>query len=127
MKIVALSVAESKLGGLFYNAPDGTILRLTLNEMGHPQSEATPIYVNSMTAVGNTNKSTKEQQSRAINMRYLGALLQPGQFIADRGTFLQTYSEDTNQATFQKVPTSDTRTLSRKDRDNYESALQVQQ
>ena len=127
LKIVALSVAESKLGGLFYNAPDGTILRLTLNEMGHPQSEATPIYVNSMTAVGNTNKSTKEQQSRAINMRYLGALLQPGQFIADRGTFLQTYSEDTNQATFQKVPASDNRTLPRKDGDNYESVLQVQQ
>ena len=43
LKLVASSAAESKLGRLLCNAQDRTILRLTLNEMGHPQTEATLI------------------------------------------------------------------------------------
>ena len=58
---MASSAAESKLGGLFYNAQDGTILVLTLNEMGHLQTEATPMYVEYITAVGTTNNSIQKQ------------------------------------------------------------------
>ena len=37
LKLVAASAAESELGALFKNMQRGDILRLTLQEMGHPQ------------------------------------------------------------------------------------------
>ena len=79
LKLLA-SVDESELGGLFCNMQDGTILCLTFNEMGHPQTEATPIYVDNTTAIGIVNNSIKKQRSRAINMHYFwgGGLGHPG-------------------------------------------------
>ena len=45
LPLVAISVAEAELGGTFYNAQKGKILRLTLKEMvwkqGQPQSLST--------------------------------------------------------------------------------------
>ena len=37
LKLVATSAAEAELGGLFKNMQRGTIMRLTLQEIGHPQ------------------------------------------------------------------------------------------
>jgi len=69
LKLVAASAAESELGGLFCNAQDVTIMRLTLSEMGCPQR---PIdaYVDNSTACGAANSTIKKQRSRAMNMRY---------------------------------------------------------
>ncbi len=44
-KFVVASAAEAELGALFYNCQDGTILRLTLEELGH-QQPPTPIQYN---------------------------------------------------------------------------------
>ena len=67
---MASSAAESKLGGLFCNAQDGTILCLALNGMGHPQTKATLIYMDKVTAVSIANNSIKKQQSKGMNMHY---------------------------------------------------------
>ena len=39
LPFVAISVAEAELGGTFYNAKKGKILRLTLEEMGWKQGQ----------------------------------------------------------------------------------------
>ena len=36
LPLVTISVAEAELGGTFYNAKNGNILRLTLDEMAQP-------------------------------------------------------------------------------------------
>ena len=70
LKLVAASAAESELGGLFNNAQKGKVFRLTLTEMGWPQKEPTPIFVDNSTAHGIANNTIKRQRSRAMNMRY---------------------------------------------------------
>ena len=50
LPLVAISVAKAELGGTFYNAKRGKILRLTLEEMGWKQG-LTKIFVdNNMTS-----------------------------------------------------------------------------
>ena len=58
LKSVASLAAEAELGAPFLNIKEGRILRLTLNEMGHPQPP-TPIHCDNATAVGIANKSVK--------------------------------------------------------------------
>ena len=58
LKCVAASAAEAELGTLFLNTMDARILRLTLEEMSHPQPP-TPIHVNNTTAVGIVNNTIK--------------------------------------------------------------------
>ena len=69
LKHVAASAAEAELGALFSNARIGTIMRLTLYEMGHPQPP-TPIHTDNLTAAGISNSTVKLQRSRAMDMRY---------------------------------------------------------
>jgi len=59
-KFVVASAAEAKLGALFYNCHDGIILRLTLEELGHPQP-ATPFHCDNSTAVSIANDTVKKQ------------------------------------------------------------------
>ena len=59
-KFAVTSAAEAKLGALFYNIQDGTILRLALEEMGHKQP-STPVHCDNVTAVGIANDSVKKQ------------------------------------------------------------------
>ena len=80
LKCVAASAAEAERGALFLNAMDAKILRLTLMEMGHPQSP-TPIHVDNTTAVGIVNNTIKRQRSRAMNMRYFWLLCHEAQRI----------------------------------------------
>jgi hypothetical protein len=54
---------------LFENTKRATILRTTLEEMGHPQP-ATPVQTDNSTACGIANDNIKQQRSRAIDMRF---------------------------------------------------------
>ena len=70
IKHVMASAAEAELGALFYNAKEGTIIRTTLQEMGHPQVEPTPIQTDNSTANKIANNSCKQQRSKAMDMRF---------------------------------------------------------
>jgi hypothetical protein len=69
LRSVMSSAAEAEIGGLFHNAKDGTVLRITLHEMGHPQPP-TPIATDNSTAAGIMNRTVKQQRSKAIDMRF---------------------------------------------------------
>ena len=69
LKFVAASAAEAELGALFMCIQEGRIIRLILEELGHPQP-ATPIHCDNATAVGITNGTVKMQRSRSMEMRY---------------------------------------------------------
>jgi hypothetical protein len=68
-KFVVASAAEAELGALFYNCQDGTILRLTLDKLGHPQPP-TPVHCDNSTAVSIANDTVKKQQSRAMEKNF---------------------------------------------------------
>ena len=63
------SATEAEMGGLFYNAKDGAMLRTVLEEMGHPQG-ATPIQTDNTCAAGIVNATVKQRRSKAIDMRF---------------------------------------------------------
>lgn len=69
LKFVASSAAEAELGALFMNAKEAKVLRLTLQELGHPQPP-TPIHCDNNTATGIANNTVKRQRSRSMEMRY---------------------------------------------------------
>ena len=69
LKFVAESAAEAELGALFMCVQEGRIMRLILEELGHPQP-ATPIHCDNATAVGIVNGTVKMQRSRGTEMRY---------------------------------------------------------
>ncbi len=73
LKLVAASAAEAKLGALFLNAQEAKVLRLVLEELGHPQPP-TPIHINNTTTIGIVNNTIKRQRSRAMEMRYFWLL-----------------------------------------------------
>jgi hypothetical protein len=73
LKLVAASAAKAKLGALFLNAQEAKILRLTLDELGHPQPP-TPIHINNTTTVEIVNNTIKRQRSRVMEMRYFWLL-----------------------------------------------------
>ncbi len=58
LKLVAASAAEAELGALFLNAQEAKVLRLVLEELGHPQPP-TPIHVDNTTTVGIVNNCPK--------------------------------------------------------------------
>ena len=68
-KFVVASAAEAELGALFLNCKEGIIVRLTLQEMGHPQP-ATPIHCDNMPATGIAKDTIKKQRSRSMEMRF---------------------------------------------------------
>ena len=69
LKFVAASAVEVEVGALFLNAKVGKIIRLILEELGHPQPP-TPIHCDNSTCVGISNGTVKQQQSRSMEMRY---------------------------------------------------------
>jgi hypothetical protein len=69
LKFVAASAAEAELGALFVNVKEGRVIRLTLEELGHPQPP-TPIHCDNSTAAGIANNTVKRQRSRSMEMRY---------------------------------------------------------
>ena len=73
IKLVAASAAEAELGALFINARESKVLRITLQELVHPQLP-TPIHVDNTTAVIIVNNTIKRQRSRAMEMIYFWLL-----------------------------------------------------
>ena len=69
LRIVVCSAAEAELGALFLNIKEGKVLRMTLEELGHPQP-ATPVHCDNSTATGIANDSVKKQRSRSMEMRF---------------------------------------------------------
>jgi hypothetical protein len=66
---VMASAAEAKVGALFVNAQEGTVLRTTLIELGHPQP-LTPLQSDNSTTTGILNASFLQRQFNAIDMRF---------------------------------------------------------
>ena len=54
LKFVASSSEESELSALFMNVKEGRTIRMTLEELGHPQLP-TPIHCDNDTAAGISN------------------------------------------------------------------------
>ena len=73
LKLVAASAAEAELGALFLNAQEAKIMRLTLDELGHPQPP-TPIHIDNSTCVGIVNNTQKRTRSRAMENKYFWLL-----------------------------------------------------
>ena len=69
MREIVSSAAEAKLGGLFHNSKEAVPMRITLEELGHPQPPTTIITDNS-TATGIANDTVKQKRSKAMDMRY---------------------------------------------------------
>jgi hypothetical protein len=63
------SAAEREVGALFLNCKEGVSIRITLEEMGHPQPP-TPVQVNNSTACGIANESIRQLRSRAMDIRF---------------------------------------------------------
>ena len=68
LKLVAASAAEAELGAIFLNATEAKIIRLTLEEIGHPQPP-TPMHCDNATAARIANNTVKRQQSQSMEMR----------------------------------------------------------
>ena len=69
MREVVSSAAEAELAALFHNGKDACPMRITLEELGHPQP-ATPLQTDNSTACGIANDTVKQKRSKAIDMRF---------------------------------------------------------
>ena len=67
IKSVMQSAAEAECGGLYKNAKEAVPMRITLEELGHPQS-ATPIKTDNSTADEKMNKTVEQKQSKSMDM-----------------------------------------------------------
>jgi hypothetical protein len=81
IKNVMASAAEAETGGLFMNAQEAVPERITAEELGHIQP-ATPLETDNSTADGIMNKTVKQKQSKAMDMRFywLQDRVEQGQF-----------------------------------------------
>ncbi len=64
---------EVDLGALFLNPQEAKVIRLVLEELGHPQPPI-PIHIDNTTTVGIVNSTIKQQCSQAMEMRYFWLL-----------------------------------------------------
>jgi hypothetical protein len=69
MQNVLASAMESEMGGLFNNCQKAIPLRISLDEMKHPQP-LTPVTTNNSAACSIVNDTNKQKRSRAINMHF---------------------------------------------------------
>ena len=71
LKNVMASAAESEIGGIYEITKLGVPIRVTLDEMGHPQPEkGTPVETDNTTAEGILNETVQQKRSRAMDMRF---------------------------------------------------------
>eukprot|EP00957_Ditylum_brightwellii_P086913 6615298-Ditylum_brightwellii.AAC.1 len=66
---VMASAAEAKLGTLFEHAKEAALLRVTLQELCHPQPAA-QIQVDNSTASRVVNSNMRQRKSKAIDTRF---------------------------------------------------------
>jgi hypothetical protein len=69
MREVVSSAAEAELAALFHNGKEACPMRITLEELGHPQP-ATALQTDNSTACGIANDTVKQKRSKAIDMRF---------------------------------------------------------
>jgi hypothetical protein len=69
MREVLSSAAEAELAACFHNGKEVCPIRITLDELGHPQPP-TPIQTDNSTAAGIANDTVKQKRSKAIDMRF---------------------------------------------------------
>jgi hypothetical protein len=69
LKNVMSSAAEAEIGAVFINAKEGSVLRTTLEELGHKQPP-TPMEMDNITATGYSNGTIKQKRTKAIDMRF---------------------------------------------------------
>jgi hypothetical protein len=81
IKNVMGSAAEAETGGLYMNAQEAVPERITAEELGHIQPP-TPLVTDNSTADGIMNKTVKQKQSKAMDMRFywLQDRVEQGQF-----------------------------------------------
>jgi hypothetical protein len=77
-KTVMQSAAEAECAGLYMNAKEAIPMRITIEELNHPQP-ATPMRTDYSTADGIMNKTVKQKQSKSMDMRFY--------WLQDRGCF----------------------------------------
>ena len=68
IKSVMTSAAEAEMGALYINAREAVPMRITLEEMGHPQPP-TPMQTDNTTALGVITNNIRKKQSKAWDMR----------------------------------------------------------
>ena len=66
---VMSSTQEAETGSGYLNAKDACPLRVTLDEMGHPQGP-TPLQFDNTTATGIINDTMSQRRSKAMDMRF---------------------------------------------------------
>jgi hypothetical protein len=69
LKHVMSSASEAEIGSVFLNAKEATILRTTLEEMGHSQPP-TPLQTDNTTATGYSNDTLKQRRTHDMVMRF---------------------------------------------------------
>jgi hypothetical protein len=69
LKHVMSSGAEAEIGSVFLNSKEATILRTTLEEIGHPQPP-TPLQSDNNTTMGYINDTIKQRRTRAMYMHF---------------------------------------------------------
>ena len=66
---IMASASKAELAAMFYNSREAIPLRVTLEEMGHPQP-ATRITVDNQNACGLTKGTMMPKKSKAMDMRF---------------------------------------------------------
>ena len=69
LKIVVGSAMESEVAVTYSNAKEACTMRVTLDELGHPQSP-TPMKVDNATAVAFANDTMKFKRTKSIDMKF---------------------------------------------------------
>ena len=69
LKFVAASAAEAELGAMFLNAKKAKIVRLTLEELDHPQPP-TPTHCDNAASAGIAKNTMKRKRPQSMGMRY---------------------------------------------------------
>ena len=77
LRNIMASAAEAELGDLFLNCQEAVPIRITLEEMRHPQPP-TPVQVDNSPALGIATGTIKQRKSKAMDMRF--------SWIRDRST-----------------------------------------
>jgi hypothetical protein len=69
LDVVVGSAAEAEIGATYVNGQEAVPLRVTLEELRHPQPP-TPMQVDNTTADGYANDTIKQKRSKAMDMRF---------------------------------------------------------
>jgi hypothetical protein len=69
LKHVMSSAAEAEIGAVFINSKERSVLRTTLEELGH-RPPPTPMETDNTTTTGYSNGKIKQKRTKAMDMRF---------------------------------------------------------